>query len=672
MTVDQRGRSNDFPPAPRRNRPSFHLSDVWRAPLHDLPIRDEILFQYLTLNRDMRALEVGPGSGYTAFRVSRLVRGLTLAEVGADNVVQLRRSLARLRGVKIVCADLCDPGFADVAGGPFDAVWAIEVFELLPDPEIALHNLAAVVAGGATLLLQFPNYPPTVSPGPTHYETREAFDAQMRDAGFSRWAVFSVSLRPRAGWLYHQLHERPVNTLRRLRTGRSQGPPLTYDETWAFREGHRLTRYRALLHAAWGGLLAAMRLGGGVFERTLLHDDIFNKNLLVLARREGAPVFVMPAAGGLPADNLAAGTVGSRRSRPAYRLEPLIATEAERWDDLVRLYETRELFHRRTWLNYLAESRGAEIRLWRIRSEGTEIGYFCAGLLKKGPFKILGSPLRGWGTNSMGPVVHRDVDQDELLDALDELCRDQAIAMAELEHPLFGEQCFRAHGYDPMGSGTYLVDLRPGPDALWRTLHGTCRNRIRKARKLGLRAELTRDPAVVDEFYDQYRDVLRRKGLVPPYPRDTALQLRKHLDAADLLFAVRVRDRNDRTLATGLFPHDERTVYFWGGASVHDALDSCPNDLLHWHLICQAAERGLRLYNMCGDGRFKGKFGGAHVSVTRWRKYYRPGARLAHRAYELYLQAWLGVRGRFARLSAREASAVSLSRSPEALAPRGR
>ena len=50
----------------RSARPSARLSDLWKAPLHDFPIRDEILYQYLPLARDMDVLEVGPGSGVTA------------------------------------------------------------------------------------------------------------------------------------------------------------------------------------------------------------------------------------------------------------------------------------------------------------------------------------------------------------------------------------------------------------------------------------------------------------------------------------------------------------------------------------------------------------------------------------------------------------------------------
>ena len=99
-------------------------------------------------------------------------------------------------------------------------------------------------------------------------------------------------------------------------------------------------------------------------------------------------------------------TEGSRSVR--YELEPLTSEEQETWDARIAGYESAHLFHRRAWLDYLAESQGVQIRQWAIREAGRTVGYFCAGIFRKGPFRILGSPLKSWGTNFMGPVVNSD------------------------------------------------------------------------------------------------------------------------------------------------------------------------------------------------------------------------------------------------------------------------
>lgn len=335
-----------------------------------------------------------------------------------------------------------------------------------------------------------------------------------------------------------------------------------------------------------------------------------------------------------------------------YQMEPLTADEAARWDELIAGFASRELFHRQVWLDYLAASRGVEIRQWAIRRGSQTLGYFCGGIVQKGPFRILGSPLKGWGTNFMGPVVNGCLDTSAFLRALDELAARERLAMLELENRNFDGSALESAGYETAPGWTYAVALTPeDPDLMWRALDSTCRNSIRKAFKAGLTVEDTGDLSASDEFYGQYLDLMKRKGLVPPYPRSYPQLLVFHLKRADSLFALRVRDAERQLLATGLFPHDDRTVYFWGGASWEDGRDLCPNEFLHWSAMRLAAERGLRQYDMCGYGRFKKKFGGELVTLKRWHKCYWRTARWARRGYEVYFQKRIRLQGWWQRMT---------------------
>lgn len=328
-------------------------------------------------------------------------------------------------------------------------------------------------------------------------------------------------------------------------------------------------------------------------------------------------------------------------NRPeGYSIEALSEVQSARWDDLIASYQGVQLFHRTPWLDYLVASRGVDLRMWAIKDAERIIGYFCGGLVQKGPFRILGSPLKGWGTNYMGPIVPADFDATRLLQALDDLAVREGLAMTEMESPALTDEVLEAGGFHAVRGWTYRVPLTPGdPDRMWLTLDSTARNRVRKALKMGLTVENTDDPSIADEFYDLYSELVKRKGFTPPYLRDYPQLLVRHLKKADLLFAVRVRDAEGRVLATGLFPHDDETVYFWGGASRREEREQCPNELLHWSVMCLAAERGLRHYDMCGHGRFKKKFGGELVELKRWHKYYWRSARWARKSYEVYYHA---------------------------------
>lgn len=329
-----------------------------------------------------------------------------------------------------------------------------------------------------------------------------------------------------------------------------------------------------------------------------------------------------------------------------YELLPLPPEETARWDELIIRYDSCELFHRKAWLDYLAASRGLDMRLWAIQGNSDTVGYFCGGVFRKGPFQILGSPLKSWGTNFLGPIFNRDIDQMAFLKALDDLAEREHLAMVELENPLLRAGLLERAGYGAVPQPTYVVSLTPGDtEIMWRRIDVKSQQKVRKAKRAGLIVEETDDIRIADEFFDQFVEVLSRKNLFPPYDRNCPRLLFQHLRPQGLLIALRVSEPGGKTVATGLFPHDEKTLYFWGGASRMDSWNYSPNDLLQWTAMEMAAQQGLTVYNMCGYGYFKSKFGGTLQSPNRWHKCYSQTARWARRGYEFYFQKQIRLRG---------------------------
>jgi len=335
-----------------------------------------------------------------------------------------------------------------------------------------------------------------------------------------------------------------------------------------------------------------------------------------------------------------------------YALEPLTKREQASWDTLISGYETAHLFHRQAWLDYLAESQRVEIHYWAIRQDGRTAGYFCAGIFQKGPFRVLGSPLKSWGTNFMGPVVNADFDGEAFLIALDELAANKGIATLEIENPILNAHLMASHEYEVKTDKTYIIELTPDDeDRVWKRIDKKDRSTVRKARRLGLNVVECRDAGMTGEYYDQFMEVMTRKGLFPPYDRDRPRLLFQHLHPKDMLLALRILDPEGQTIATGLFPHDDRTIYYWGGASRATGRQYSPNDLMHWYVMEWALKRGLTAYNMCGPGKFKEKFGGELVTIHRWQKYYSPMARLGRAAYARYHGVRTKVLGHWGRLT---------------------
>lgn len=254
------------------------------APLHDFPLRDAILAQFSSLpdwlararaGAEPRLLEIGPGSGYTAHELSRHPVHLTLIEQAGPVAAALEqrfRVTAAGRAGRVRCfqADACEPGLAARMRGAglmaaYDFVFALDMFEYAQRPEICLANAASLLAPGGEFFLTFPNQPPPRGDGVTHFVSLAAPASLLARAGFRRWQIFRVRLRPWPAAVYKMAHEGPMWVYRRVRTRGPAQRPQTYDGTWAFQQSARWERHAAAVHGVWSLLAAAMRLGGPCF-----------------------------------------------------------------------------------------------------------------------------------------------------------------------------------------------------------------------------------------------------------------------------------------------------------------------------------------------------------------------------------------------------------------------
>jgi len=329
-----------------------------------------------------------------------------------------------------------------------------------------------------------------------------------------------------------------------------------------------------------------------------------------------------------------------------YELTSLSAEEVCQWDQLIAPFRNRYLFHQKAWLEYVGACQNAEIRFWSIREGCRTVGYFPGGIIRKGPYRILGSPLKGWCTNFMGPIFLDGFEHDAFLRALNELAKREQFAMVEIEQPALHEQAFVTHGFEPVSCHNIVVRLEPHqPGKMWERLDSKVRTKVRKAKRSGLKAELTADPGIAEVYYEQFSMRLIEKKYSPPYGLRNAQLLCEHLMPRDLILAICVRDPQGQIVATALYPHDEETLYGWGRSSRSDAWKFAANEYVQWTAMELAASRGLKFYNMGSYGRFFGKFGGNLQDVVRWHKFYSKTARLARSGYEVFHRKQIRLRG---------------------------
>lgn len=310
------------------------------------------------------------------------------------------------------------------------------------------------------------------------------------------------------------------------------------------------------------------------------------------------------------------------------------------WDGNISKFDTNSLFHKSAWLEFIKQTQMGEKLILEIREKNKVVGYFVGFIIQKGPFKILGSPLIGWTTEFMGPIVNGNFDQEEFLNALELYCKFNRIDQLELSSPILKVNIMQSHGFQCNIGVTPILKLHTDEETMWHNLEPkSCRYSIRKALRSGIIIEETDSPKIVDEYYDQLIGIFDAQGSKPAYPRYRVQKLFECLKEDSMLFALQAK-HNNKVIATGLFPHDDNYVCYWGGASYLDYRNLCPNELIQWTLITIAAKKGIKIYNMYGgDNHFKLKFGSKPINVYYWYKSFNPLAKVARSLYNFQFKS---------------------------------
>jgi len=319
---------------------------------------------------------------------------------------------------------------------------------------------------------------------------------------------------------------------------------------------------------------------------------------------------------------------------------PIEAIGAEAWDRAISGFESRLLFHRSAWLSFLEETQSGITVRFKIVQDGRIVGFFVGILMKKGFLKILGSPLATWLTDYMGPLFNPGFDQEVFLLELHALCRRWKIHTLEIGNPFLDQSTMQKHGFRCSQWNVYGIPVSSDIDDMWKNLTGKCKNRIRKGYSNELVVEDCVDPAFVDEHYDQLLEVFAKQRRLPEYSLQTIRSLYENLKHENLLLTLRVQYKG-RTIATGMFPHDDRFVFSFGIASRTEFQKLCPNELLYWTVMSIAGQAGLKEFYIGGvyktpesGGLFKKKFNGRDMVVYRYIKNYSVFATAGRKIYK--------------------------------------
>jgi hypothetical protein len=313
--------------------------------------------------------------------------------------------------------------------------------------------------------------------------------------------------------------------------------------------------------------------------------------------------------------------------------------QGEDWSTKIDGSQAGTIYQTLAWLGFLSKTQNGEPVAAVLKEGGERVGYFTGMIVRKVWLRILGSPFPGWSTDYMGFALSDGADRRQAVKALiDFAFRDLGCVHLEILDRNITRRNLTGLGVQCRIYRGFQIDLTRDEDVLLSNMTSACRRCIRKAEKEKIVVEEAHDLDFAEEYYAQLEDVFAKQSLVPTYDVERVRQLIKTLHPTGNLLLLRARDKGGRCIATGIFPHLNRTMYFWGGASWRQDQLFRPNEAIQWHAIRIAKSKGLHVYDMGGGGDYKRKYGGSEIEVPWFRKskypwirYLRDMAQRSHR-----------------------------------------
>ena len=307
---------------------------------------------------------------------------------------------------------------------------------------------------------------------------------------------------------------------------------------------------------------------------------------------------------------------------PDLRLVPATYDSSPR----VEAFEDATIYQTLPWLSFLREEHGGDIRVATVLdADARPVGRFTGMTTRVAGLRMLGSPLPGWTTQYLGFNLEPGIARFEALRALPAFAF-RALRCAHLEvmdRRATAEDHERAgFRHEPMR--TFEIDLSQDEDAIYGAMTSTCRWSVRRAEREGVVIEVADPDGFADDYYAQLEDVFAKQALVPTYAKSRVEALIRHLHPTGHLLLLRARDPEGTSIATGIFPSWNGTMYFWGGASWRQHQRLQPNESLMWHAMRYWKSRGAKRLDMGGGGDYKRKYGGTELFVPWGRRSVSP------------------------------------------------
>ena len=198
-------------------------------------------------------------------------------------------------------------------------------------------------------------------------------------------------------------------------------------------------------------------------------------------------------------------------------------------------------------------------------------------------------------------------------------------------------------GFSRRKHTTLIVDLTKDLEQIWRNINKSCRYKIKRAKREGVKIKLNQN---FEGFYEMNCLFRWTKGLPPP--GITAEFMKQH-------GTLIISEFFGKIIAGNVYLEDENNIRYWIGASKRleankekTALIGRANRLIHWEAMEYAKEKGIKEFDMGGyytrkerDQQkekiniFKKDFGGKLIAYYIYQKDYSKIYKFLRNTYSL-------------------------------------
>lgn len=183
---------------------------------------------------------------------------------------------------------------------------------------------------------------------------------------------------------------------------------------------------------------------------------------------------------------------------------------------------------------------------------------------------------------------------------------------------------FNKNGFIYEDHLNFLIDLSSPSEEIWKSIRSSAQRNIRRARKEQVTIETIEDPRRIPDMYAVLQEIYGRiqVPLIDLSFFETAFDI-LHSRGMMEVFVARFQGVDIGVLT--LLLHKDIALYWYTG-SLREYARCRAGDLMVWHVLEWASQRGFRLFDFGGAGKpdepygvrdFKAKFGGELVNYGR-------------------------------------------------------